>query len=169
MFSIRLLGSMFNWGLAVSREAGDAVLDSCDHPAGSIVWQMEPDRVFWKMVGSARRPDGCRRRADVPAERKAMRRTALHAALHGSSFGHEVAVAGRAAGAWELVRRDERRPGGLGRLVGQHPRGHRSTLPRPPDPAFFVGCQRASAETVVNSQMFLGCGHKTPWTRIHPG
>ena len=50
-----LLGSMFNWGLAVSREAGDAVLDSCDHPAGSIVWQMEADRVFWKMVGSAKR------------------------------------------------------------------------------------------------------------------
>ena len=52
------------WGLAVSShhgEAGDAVLDSFDHPAGPIVWQMEPDRVLWNMVGSARRPDGCRR------------------------------------------------------------------------------------------------------------
>ena len=109
------------WGLAVSLEAGDAVLDSCDHPAGSIVWQMEADRVIWKMVGSAKRPDGCRRRADVPAERKAMRRTALHAALHQSSFGHEEAVAGRAGAAWELVRRNERRLGRLGRVAGRDP------------------------------------------------
>ena len=48
------------WGLAVSLEAGDAVLDSFDHPAGPIVWQMELDRVLWNMVGSARN-DGCRR------------------------------------------------------------------------------------------------------------
>ena len=55
-----------------------------------------------------------------------MRRSALHAALRRSSFGHEEAVAGRAGGPWELVRRDERRPGRLGRLIGQ--------LPQPPPP-----------------------------------
>ena len=93
-----------------------------EHPARPIrTVRMERDRVLWKMVGSARRPDGCRRRADVPAERKAMRRSALHAALRRSSFGHEEAVAGRAGGPWELVRRDERRPGRLGRLIGQLP------------------------------------------------
>ena len=115
--SVRLLGT-----LAVSLEAGDAVLDSFEHPARPIrTVRMERNRVLWKMVGSARRPDGCRRRADVPAERKAMRRSALHAALRRSSFGHEEAVAGRAGGPWELVRRDERRPGRLGRLIGQLP------------------------------------------------
>ena len=87
------------WALAVSLEAGDAVLDSFEHPARPIrTVRMERNRVLWKMVGSARRPDGCRRRADVPAERKAMRRSALHAALRRSSFGHEEAVAGRAGG-----------------------------------------------------------------------
>ena len=121
------------------------MLDSFEHPARPIrTVRMERNRVLWKMVGSARRPDGCRRRADVPAERKAMRRSALHAALRRSSFGHEEAVAGRAGGPWELVRRDERRPGRLGRLIGQLPQP-------PPPPQKFLSSEKCAVGLPLDS------------------
>ena len=142
MFFIRLLGSMaggwrFRWRLVMRCWTHATTLPAplCGKwsPTGSSGrWSVQP--------GGPTGAGGelmCRRRA------KAMRRRALHAALRRSSFGHEVAVAGRAAGAWELVRRDERRPGGLGRLVGQPaPRGHRSTLPRPPEPSLLRGLSK---------------------------
>ena len=142
MFSIRLLGSMFNGGW---RFRGRLVMRCWTHsttlpaplcgkwsPTGCYgIWSVQPGgptgadgELMWLRRGQKRR------------------RTALHAALRRSSFGHEVAVAGRAGGAWELVWRDERRPGGLGRLVGQHPRGHRSTLPRPPKPSLLRGLSK---------------------------
>ena len=83
--------------------------------------RMERDRVLWKMVGPDNREGECRRRADVLAERAKAASDALHAALRRRSFGHKEAVAGRAGGPWERVRRDERRPGRLGRPIGQHP------------------------------------------------
>ena len=84
--------------------------------------RMERGRVLWKMVGPDNREGECRRRADVLAERAKAASDALHAALRRRSFGHKEAVAGRAGGPWERVRRDERRPGRLGRVIGHtHP------------------------------------------------
>ena len=141
---------------------------ACGMCTGVVLWtqgstlhalahrRAEGGRVLGGMVLRRRRMRGCRRELMCWRRAQTMRRTAVHAALHRTSFGRTEAAAGRPGGPSKLLRRDERRLRRVRRVAGRDP--GIGWLPRVGRAAKAQGC--AFCETGVGVQRYRVCGLK---------